>query len=309
MQDSKDYEDNGALLPQVVEGKFITVQDLKGVSETRLVIENLTEEKWYEAGVILSRVDNANTWWHGDWYNCWETKHKDEICKALGMNLSKLRTYGLVSKKVPPEMRRKALTWSHHREVVALTREQMYRVLRQAEELKLTVLETREEVRKIRFGKAIEHNPIRPDEKWSSYETEAFNDLESGYAVLANRATDRNLVKYAEGLGFALDIDKMGSNLKPGWGNPFIPGVDHTAEKCVELYQWYLNLKPSLQERIIELKGKCLVCTCRPNPCHGDFLLEIVNGLTDIDTPQENMDDAEIIDDDFEEEEEENVEG
>ena len=31
-----------------------------------------------------------------------------------------------------------------------------------------------------------------------------------------------------------------------------------------------------------ELKGKILGCWCRPNKCHGDILVELANGLTEI---------------------------
>ena len=62
------------------------------------------------------------------------------------------------------------------------------------------------------------------------------------------------------------------------WGNPFVIGVHGNREKVISLYKEMiekdLNLKKLAKS---ELKGKNLVCFCKPLKCHGDILLQIAN--------------------------------
>jgi hypothetical protein len=59
------------------------------------------------------------------------------------------------------------------------------------------------------------------------------------------------------------------------WGNPFVVGRDGDRDKVCDLFAKYYASEPSLQARIGELKGKSLVCFCKPARCHADFLLEV----------------------------------
>jgi hypothetical protein len=71
--------------------------------------------------------------------------------------------------------------------------------------------------------------------------------------------------------GWSLDESK--------WHNPFSMN-DYTRYECVEKYREYITKKieedPSYYN-IEELRGKTLGCWCKPNPCHGDVLVEIVS--------------------------------
>jgi hypothetical protein len=62
------------------------------------------------------------------------------------------------------------------------------------------------------------------------------------------------------------------------WGNPFIIGRDGDRDKVCDLFAKYYASEPALQARIGELKGKSLVCFCKPARCHADFLLGVANG-------------------------------
>jgi hypothetical protein len=68
------------------------------------------------------------------------------------------------------------------------------------------------------------------------------------------------------------------------WGNPYIIGRDGDRESVIAKYVilmskrfnedhwlWYNRLK--------ELKGKNLVCYCKPKACHGDVLEELMEAL------------------------------
>lgn len=67
------------------------------------------------------------------------------------------------------------------------------------------------------------------------------------------------------------------------WGNPFKPdreGVkrDGTKEEIIEKYRQRLLSKPDLMASLPELRGKRLGCWCKPDACHGDVLIELVEG-------------------------------
>lgn len=65
------------------------------------------------------------------------------------------------------------------------------------------------------------------------------------------------------------------------WGNPFKIGRDGNREDVIDKY-WGLmgeRLKANPQlwyDRIKKLKGKTLVCYCKPQACHGDVLEELL---------------------------------
>jgi hypothetical protein len=61
------------------------------------------------------------------------------------------------------------------------------------------------------------------------------------------------------------------------WHNPF-KEKDYGREKAIELFSEYI-LKPEqkyLLECLPELKDKVLGCWCKPLPCHGDTLVQLV---------------------------------
>lgn len=62
------------------------------------------------------------------------------------------------------------------------------------------------------------------------------------------------------------------------WGNPFKIGIDGSREDVIGNYrQWILANQELMAKLPLELKGKTLGCWCRPNPCHGDVLVELAD--------------------------------
>ena len=70
------------------------------------------------------------------------------------------------------------------------------------------------------------------------------------------------------------------------WGNPFKIGEFHngkrmTREDVIAAYNDWLMYSDEGQKIVIdakkELKGKDLVCYCKPLACHGDTLIRIAN--------------------------------
>lgn len=64
---------------------------------------------------------------------------------------------------------------------------------------------------------------------------------------------------------------------RPGkWGNPFCVGEDGTREEVISKYKEYILSRPKLLAQLHELKDKVLGCWCKPKPCHGDVLVELM---------------------------------
>lgn len=61
------------------------------------------------------------------------------------------------------------------------------------------------------------------------------------------------------------------------WANPFKVNKDGTREEVLELYKNYVLTSPELMSKLHELNGKILGCWCKPQPCHGDILIELIN--------------------------------
>ena len=64
------------------------------------------------------------------------------------------------------------------------------------------------------------------------------------------------------------------------FGNIFTVS-EYGREKAIELFEDYL-FNSGLIEQIGQLKGKNLICFCKPKKCHGDILLKLANSKLNI---------------------------
>lgn len=62
------------------------------------------------------------------------------------------------------------------------------------------------------------------------------------------------------------------------FANPFKVGRDGNRQQCIERYREYLLSKPELLALLPQLKGKTLGCWCKPQDCHGDVIVELIEG-------------------------------
>ena len=89
-------------------------------------------------------------------------------------------------------------------------------------------------------------------------------------------------------------LNKRTDTLPPGavyigrpskWGNPYTHRSGNTlarfqvatVQEAVAAYRARLLGQTELVAALPELRGKDLVCWCKPGPCHGDVLLELAN--------------------------------
>jgi hypothetical protein len=62
------------------------------------------------------------------------------------------------------------------------------------------------------------------------------------------------------------------------WHNPFSP-KSSSLEECHQKYRKYIINKISkegLIDELLDLDGKVLGCWCKPDACHGDILVELI---------------------------------
>lgn len=104
---------------------------------------------------------------------------------------------------------------------------------------------------------------------WSDEERDLVKRLRAGETIVVTlRGAHNNLIEWADAAGLYVRIDRRGP-----WGNPFELPDDGDRETVIANYaEHYLPHKPSLLNKLGDLRGKALGCWCAPEPCHGDVL-------------------------------------
>lgn len=66
------------------------------------------------------------------------------------------------------------------------------------------------------------------------------------------------------------------------FGNPYHIGIDGDRATVIEKFREYFYKRieedDSFREKVDKLEGKRLFCHCSPLPCHGDVIVEYLNG-------------------------------
>jgi hypothetical protein len=98
-----------------------------------------------------------------------------------------------------------------------------------------------------------------------------YNDLEDWLKNPDHVYIGRNMVFYVPGAKASK------------WANPFNV-KKYGRDECLKLYKKHIMENPKLMKRIRkELQGKVLGCWCKPEACHGDVLLKILEELEESD--------------------------
>lgn len=104
---------------------------------------------------------------------------------------------------------------------------------------------------------------------WSDEERDLLKRLRSGETVVVSlRGPHNSLIEWADAAGLYMRVDR-----RSPWGNPFEMPGDGDRDAVIRAYeQHYLPYKPSLLDKLHDLKGKALGCWCAPQACHADVL-------------------------------------
>ena len=93
------------------------------------------------------------------------------------------------------------------------------------------------------------------------------------YKNLEEWINDPNNVYIGRGRVVFIDGERYPKN-DSMWCNPF------KGDGCIEKFEKYIIKKiknENLYEELNNLKGKNLGCWCKPNSCHGDVILKLIN--------------------------------
>lgn len=72
---------------------------------------------------------------------------------------------------------------------------------------------------------------------------------------------------------FDVDITREGP-----WGNPYPIGMTGSRTESIERYRTWVTTQPDLLAALPALRGQRLGCVCKPKACHGDVLVELIEG-------------------------------
>ena len=95
-----------------------------------------------------------------------------------------------------------------------------------------------------------------------------------GYTDFADWASRPGHVYIGRGNRFV-----RGAETSSKWANPFSVKT-HGRTKCLELYESHVLGHPELRGCLEELRGKELGCWCKPEACHGDILVKMLEVRT-----------------------------
>lgn len=78
-------------------------------------------------------------------------------------------------------------------------------------------------------------------------------------------------------------IGRPGKGLDGYFGNPVRLKKGEPRGSTIEKYRAYFYARieddEDFRQRVLALKDKVLVCFCKPNPCHGDVIVEYLGSL------------------------------
>lgn len=78
-------------------------------------------------------------------------------------------------------------------------------------------------------------------------------------------------------------IGRAGHGENGYFGNPYWSNVESARGAAIAAYRVYFYKRLAADEvfaaRVQDLRGKRLVCFCKPKACHGDVIAEYLNAL------------------------------
>lgn len=66
------------------------------------------------------------------------------------------------------------------------------------------------------------------------------------------------------------------------FGNPYPITINQSREQAIDLFRTFflrlIEIDPNFKAQVLRLKGKRLGCFCKPQACHGDVIVEYLEG-------------------------------
>ncbi|QFR57664.1 hypothetical protein CPT_Slocum_088 [Serratia phage Slocum] len=88
------------------------------------------------------------------------------------------------------------------------------------------------------------------------------------------------VINIKSGEEYDVYIGRDGKGQTSEFGNPF---ASLSRLKSIEMYEKYLRARlesdPGLKWRLLRLRGQTLGCFCKPQPCHGDVIIKLIEEL------------------------------
>lgn len=123
------------------------------------IMGELDYQEWEAVIVQLKSIQGAIQWWLGDLLNYGEARYGEtysQVLDATEYEYQTLANFKYVAGRIPPERRKKSLSFSHHVEVASLEPPLQEELLREAENLGLSTKELRKRVKEVK-QKTCEH--------------------------------------------------------------------------------------------------------------------------------------------------------
>lgn len=130
---------------------------------------DVTFEQWATAGRLLAGQHTGLHWTIGDWVGYGAEHWADrwlQVAAAVGIPHATLAQAAVVARAFPPEARREALSWSHHRAVCTMGADDAAEWLDNAEQGGWTVRQLEVQIREARALNAgqdeLDGMPVKP---------------------------------------------------------------------------------------------------------------------------------------------------
>jgi len=120
----------------------------------------------------------------------------------------------------------------------------------------------------VKFAKDLKQEELKKNAGMTTRDAGLIYKLKNKETIIVNQKTDLATIKWAEERGLFIRCDRSSE-----WGNPYEMGKDGDRDQVCYNYKYhYIQYKPSLLNKINELKGKALGCWCAPEKCHCETL-------------------------------------
>lgn len=77
----------------------------------------------------------------------------------------------------------------------------------------------------------------------------------------------------------SIEPDAVNIQRPSKWGNKNHLKRGVTRDDVIDAYERDVRANPALMSSLTELVGKQLVCSCKPQSCHGDVLVSLVQEM------------------------------